>query len=373
MAEAKTAAALLEEIDLEETDAENLDLVPVPVAPVKRAPEPMTGLRKAAIFCASMGDEAISEVFRYLDEDEVQRISREIASLKQVSSEEAAEVLREFDQLMTTRSYVISGGMDYAKKLITKAYGPDTARRLLDKITRSLESTVGFEALQRIDPQQLSKLFQSEHPQTIALVLAHLDAQIAAATLRCLPETQRADIVLRMASLQSISQDVIRQISIVLDHKLKSIRNDSRQEVGGLRPVAEICNRLERDVSQKMLEQIEAVNPDLALSIRNLMMTFDDLLLVDDNGIREILQRVDKKALALALKGTSEELQARFFGNMSSKAVEMMKEEMDFMGQVRVRDVTAAQREVVEVMRELDEQGVISVTGGEGGEDGYVS
>ncbi len=372
MAEAATAAQLLEALDDDDARPSSLPVVQAGQA-MRRMTETLAGTRKAAILCASLDDEAISEVFRFLEEDEVQAISRELASLQQIPADVANDVLHEFEQLLTARNYVVTGGIDYAKRLITKAYGPETARRLLDRITRSLESTVGFDALQKIDPQQLSKLFQNEHPQTIALVLAHLEPQTAAATLRCLPEAQRADIALRMASLQSISQDVIRQISVVLDHKLKAIGSDNRQAVGGVRPVAEICNRLERDVAQKMLEEIEAGNPDLALAIRNLMMTFDDLLLVDDLGIREMLQRVDKKVLALALKGTTPELQSRFFSNMSSRAVEMMKEEMDFMGQVKVKDVTGAQREIVDIMRELEEQGVINLGGGEGGEDGYVS
>jgi flagellar motor switch protein FliG len=372
MAEAATAAQLLEALDDDDKRPSSLPVAQTGQA-MRRLTETIAGTRKAAILCASLDDEAISEVFRFLEEDEVQAISRELASLQQIPAELANDILYEFEQLLTARNYVVTGGIDYAKRLITKAYGPETARRLLDRITRSLESTVGFDALQKIDPQQLSKLFQNEHPQTIALVLAHLEPQTAAATLRCLPEAQRADIALRMASLQSISQDVIRQISVVLDHKLKAIGSENRQAVGGVRPVAEICNRLERDVAQKMLEEIETGNPDLALAIRNLMMTFDDLLLVDDLGIRELLQRVDKKVLALALKGTSPELQSRFFTNMSSRAVEMMKEEMDFMGQVKVKDVTGAQREIVDIMRELEEQGVINLGGGEGGEDGYVS
>ncbi len=372
MAELATAAQMLEALEDEDARPSALPVAQAGNA-MRRMTETLAGTRKAAILCASLEDNAISEVFRFLEEDEVQAISRELASLQQIPAELAHDVLQEFEQLLIARNYVVTGGIDYAKRLITKAYGPETARRLLDRITRSLESTVGFDALQKIDPQQLSKLFQNEHPQTIALVLAHLEPQTAAATLRCLPEAQRADIALRMASLQSISQDVIRQISVVLDHKLKAIGSDNRQAVGGVRPVAEICNRLERDIAQKMLEEIEAGNPDLALAIRNLMMTFDDLLLVDDLGIRELLQRVDKKALALALKGTTPELQSRFFSNMSSRAVEMMKEEMDFMGQVKVKEVTGAQREIVDIMRELEEQGIISLGGSEGGEDGYVS
>lgn len=371
MAEVATAAQMLSAIEMEEEANATLQISPLGSA--RRLTENLSGARKAAIFCASLDGDAASEVFRYLEEEEVQIISRELASLQQIPAEIVTSVLQEFEQRLSVRDFAITGGMDYAKRLINKAYGPETARRLLDRITRSLESTVGFEALQKIDPQQLSKLFQNEHPQTIALVLAHLEAPTAAATLRCLPETQRADIALRMASLQSISQDVIRQISVVLDHKLKAIGNDNRQAVGGVRPVAEICTRLERDIAQRMLEEIEADNPDLALAIRNLMMTFDDILLLDDLAIRELLQRIDKKVLALALKGTAEELQNRFFKNMSSRAVEMMKEEMDFMGQVKVKDVTAAQREIVEIMRELDEQGVISLTGSGEGDDGYVS
>jgi flagellar motor switch protein FliG len=281
-------------------------------------------------------------------------------------------VIDEFYQLLLAQSYVTSGGVDYAKRLLVKTYGPEVAKRLLDRITRSLETTAGFDALQKVDPQQLSKLFQNEHPQTIALVLAHLDASTAAATLEYVPEAQRTDIALRMSNLQTISQDVIRRVSMVLDQKLKSVGDYSRQAVGGVRSVAEICNRLDREVSRKMLEEIETTDPELALDIRNLMVTFDDLLLIDDNGIREILQRVDKKALTLALKGTMPELQNRFFSNMSTKAVELMKEEMDYMGQVKVKDVSNAQRQVVDVLRDLDEKGVVNLSGG-APEDAYVS
>lgn len=331
----------------------------------------VNGARKAAILCLSLGDEVASEVFRQLEEDEVQEISRELAALQSVPSDVTDSIIEEFHGLLLARSFVASGGIEYAKRLLIKTFGAEVAKRLLDKITRTLESTVGFDALQKIDPQQLSKLFSSEHPQTIAVVLAHLDATTAAATLQFLPEAQRSDVAVRMASLQSISQDVIRRVSVVLDQKLMNIGNIRRQSVGGVRPVAEICNRLDRDVARKMLEEIENANPELALEIRNLMVTFDDLLLIDDIGIREILQRVDKRVLTLALKGTIPELQERFFSNMSSRAVEMMKEEMEFMGQVKLKDVSNAQREVVDILRELDEKGVISLAGGS--EEAYVS
>ncbi|MGH9945318.1 MAG: flagellar motor switch protein FliG [Pyrinomonadaceae bacterium] len=334
--------------------------------------QPMNGPRKAAILCLTLGDDVAAEIFKCLDEEEVQLISKELASLSRVTSDTVDDVIEEFQQLMIARSYVTAGGIDYAKRLLVKTFGAEVAKRLLDRITRSLESTAGFEALRKVDPQQLSKLFQNEHPQTIALVLAHLDASTAADTLQNLPEAQRPDITLRMANLQAISQDVIRRVSVVLDQKLKSVGDYSRQAVGGIRSVAELCNRLDREVARRMLEEIETQNPSLALEIRNLMVTFEDLLLIDDIGIREILQRVDKKVLTLALKGTLPELQERFFSNMSSRAVEMMKEEMDFMGQVKMKDVSNAQREIVDILRDLDDKGIISLSGSAGG-DAYVS
>ncbi|HET6975118.1 MAG TPA: flagellar motor switch protein FliG [Pyrinomonadaceae bacterium] len=342
------------------------------LASLARPSDSLNGISKAAVFCIAMGEDVASEIFKFLDEEEVQLISRELSALSRVSSEIADDVVEEFHQLLVAQSYVASGGVDYAKRLLFKAYGPETSKRLLEKMTRSLESTAGFEALQRVDPQQLSKLFQNEHPQTIAVVLAHLDASRAAATLEYIPEAQRTDIVLRMSNLQAISQDVVRRISMVLDQKLKTVGPDNRQSVGGIRSVAEICNHLDREVTRGMLEEIEANQPNLALEIRNLMISFDDLLLIDDAGIREILQKVDKKVLGLALKGTVPDLQNKFFSNMSSKAVELMKEEMDYMGQVKLKEVSAAQRQVIDVVRELDEKGIVNLSGG-GGDEVYVS
>lgn len=354
--------------------AEAMQAMPIRLASSGRRPsDALSGPCKAAIFCVALGEDVASEIFRFLEEDEVQVISRELTNLPRIASDTADDVIEEFHQLLLAQTYVASGGVDYAKRLLVKTYGPEIAKRLLDKITRSLETTAGFEALQKVDPQQLSKLFQNEHPQTVALVLAHLDASTAASTLEYVPEAQRTDIALRMSNLQAISQDVIRRVSMVVDQKLKSVGDYSRQAVGGVRSVAEICNRLDREVSRKMLEEIETTNPELALEIRNLMVTFDDLLLIDDPGIREILQRVDKKALTMALKGTMPELQNRFFSNMSTKAVELMKEEMDYMGQVKVKDVSNAQRQIVDVLRDLDEKGVVNLSGSGGGEDAYVS
>jgi flagellar motor switch protein FliG len=341
--------------------------------PPARQPEKVSGARKAAILCLTLGEEVAAEVFKYLDEAEVQKVSKELALLRDVPVETSDNVMQEFQQMLLVRSYVSMGGVDYAKRLLVKSFGAESAKRMLDKVLHAIESPVLFEALQKVDPPQLAKLFQAEHPQTIAAVLAHLDASIAAQTIHNLPESQRSEIALRMASLQTVSQDVIRRIAAMMDQKLASIANLQRTTVGGVRAVADICNRLDRDLQSQMLEEIEVSDPTLAVEIRNLMLTFEDIMLLDDIGIREILQLVDKKVLALALKGTMVKLQERFFSNMSQRAVEMMKEEMDFMGQVKMRDVTAAQREIVEIMRQLEDQGVINISGGGAKEDEYVS
>lgn len=358
-------------IDIENEVLEAADSTTGTLAPVE--PEAgLSGAKKAAILCLSLGEEAASNLFKFLDEDEIQLLSKELALLPNVKSEIADSVLEEFNQLMLARSYVTMGGVDYAKRLLVKSFGAETAKRLTGKIMHSLESPANFDALQKTDPQQLAKLFQAEHPQTVAVVLAHLEAGTAATVLQQLPENKRGNIVLRLASLQTVSQDVVKRISQVLNQKLTSVNGMNRSSVGGVRAVAEICNRLDRETMRLMLEEIEAGNSALSLEIRNLMVTFEDLLLIDDVGIREILQRVDKKVLALALKGTLPELQDRFYSNMSGRAVEMMKEEMDFMGQVKLKDVTGAQREIVEVLRLLDEQGVVSLSGS-GGADEYVN
>jgi flagellar motor switch protein FliG len=333
----------------------------------------VSGARKAAIFCLSLGEDAASEVFKHLGEDEVQLVLKELASLPNVKSDVVNHIIEEFNQLLVARNYVTSGGVEYAKRLLNKSFGSETAKRLTDKAVLAADSPANFEALKKTDPQQLVKLFQNEHPQTIAVVLAYLDPTTAADVIRQMPDDVRADVMLRLASLQTVSHDVVKRISTVFNQKLTSVSSIGRTSVGGIRSVAEICNRLDKEAMRSLLEQMEGTNPELSLEIRNLMVTFEDILLVDDVGIREIIQKVDKKVLALALKGTVAELQDRFYTNMSGRAVEMMKEEMDFMGQVKLKDVNGAQREIVEVLRELDEQGVISLGGGGGDSDEYVS
>ena len=331
----------------------------------------LSGAQKAAVLMVTLGDDTAANIFKYLEEDEIQTISREIAITKHVQPEVAEEVMEEFHTMSQARSYISQGGIEYAKKLLIKSVGPEVARKIIDRLVKALESSAGFTSLERANPQQLSKFIQNEHPQTIALILAHLNASQAAELISSLPEALRSDVAMRMASLQEISPEVVRRISMILEQKLEALGTFATEAYGGVRAVAELFNRMDRTTGRSVLEKIETENPQLAASIRDLMFVFDDILLIDDTGIAEILKRADRKVLTIALKGTSEELQNQFFRNMSTRAVELIKEEMEFMGPVKLKDVEKAQHEIVEIVRQLEEEGVISIGGG-GGED-YVS
>lgn len=331
----------------------------------------LSGAQKAAVLMVTLGDDTASNIFKYLEEDEIQTIAREIASTKHVQPEVAEEVMEEFHTMSQARSYISQGGIEYAKKLLIKSVGPEVARKIIDRLVKALESSAGFTSLERANPQQLSKFIQNEHPQTIALILAHLNASQAAELITSLPEALRSDVAMRMASLQEISPEVVRRISLILEQKLEALGSFATEAYGGVRAVAELFNRMDRNTGRAVLEKIETENPQLAASIRDLMFVFDDILLIDDTGIAEILKRADRKVLTIAMKGTSEELQNQFFRNMSTRAVELIKEEMEFMGPVKLKDVEKSQHEIVEIVRQLEEEGVISIGGG-GGED-YVT
>lgn len=331
----------------------------------------LSGAQKAAVLMVTLGDDTAANIFKYLEEDEIQTISREIAITKHVQPEVAEEVMEEFHTMAQARSYISQGGIEYAKKLLIKSVGPEVARKIIDRLVKALESSAGFTSLERANPQQLSKFIQNEHPQTIALILAHLNASQAAELISSLPEALRSDVAMRMASLQEISPEVVRRISMILEQKLEALGSFATEAYGGVRAVAELFNRMDRNTGRAVLEKIETENPQLAASIRDLMFVFDDILLIDDTGIAEILKRADRKVLTIAMKGTSEELQNQFFRNMSTRAVELIKEEMEFMGPVKLKDVEKSQHEIVEIVRQLEEEGVISIGGG-GGED-YVT
>jgi len=333
--------------------------------------ESVKGMRKAAVLCVLLGEDVSSTLFRNLWEDEIENLSKEISQLSNIPSELSDAVLEEYHNLVLAKQYISTGGIEYTKKVLNKALGSEGSRRVIDKVTKSLESSVGFNALGRTDPQLLSRFIQNEHPQTIALIISHLNPFHGAELLTSLPEPIRPDIVMRMANLGEISPEIVKRISLLLSQKMNTLGSMGGEASGGTRAVAELVNKMDRPAGRAILEKIANENPELALAIRNLMLVFEDLMLVDGPGVREVLQRVDKKTLTVALKGTTEDLQTHVFKNMSQRAVEMMKEDMDALGPVRIRDVEKAQHEVVEVIQKLEEEGVLSVRGAGAGDE-YV-
>ena len=327
----------------------------------------MSGLKKAAVVTLLLGEDATSEVFRYLSEEEIERLAREMATLGSIQQETSEKVLEEFHHTLVAAEFVTKGDLNNARRLLVRTLGEQGAQRVMDRILRSLNSTAGFASLEKADPEQLSKFILGEHPQTIALILAHLNPSNAAHLVTQLPDSIRADVLTRMASLDDISPDVVSRISTVIEQRLKTLGGPSREQHGGVRAVAELFNQLERNISAPVLEAIEGEKPELAVAIRNLMFVFEDFIHIDDNGIREIVQRADKKALTVALKGASEEIRERFFKNMSKRAADMIREEMEVLGAIRLRDVEKSQQEIVAIARKLEEEGII-VTGAASGE-----
>ncbi len=329
--------------------------------------EIFSGLRKAAIAIVTLGDEVAAEVFRYLNEEEIQSLGREISKLSRVTPEQAERVLQEFHEMSMAQDYLMSGGVEYAKRVLNSAFGEDRARNIIDRVLKSLGNEIPtFDSLQKADPQQVAKFIQSEHPQTIALVLSHLNSTSAAGMLMALQPEVRGDVARRMANLDQISPEIVRRIASILEQKLKSLGQFSRESYGGVPAVAEMFNRLESNAGQELLGQIEELDDELGEAIRNLMFVFEDMLLIDSMGMREILSRVDKNTLTLALKGTSEKLQEHFFDNMSERGAAMLQEDMEVLGPVKIRDVEAGQQQVIAVVRTLESEGVISLKGAVG-------
>ncbi len=334
------------------------------IANTARAATMIPGIRKAAITLVALGDDVAAEVFKVLEEPEVEALGKEISRLATVTTEQAEAVMEEFHQMTTAREYMVKGGVDYAKKLLNQAFGSDHARRIIDRLVKSLGSeTTGFDALQKADPQQVAKFIQSEHPQTIALMLSHLNSTSAAAMLLALPAELRTDVSMRMATLDQISPEIVTKIAKIVDQKLKALGEFSRESYGGVKAVAELFNRLDSHASREILEQMEERESALSEAIRNLMFVFEDLLLIDPAGLREILSRVDKKTLAIALKGTSEQLRQHFFANMSERGADMMREDMEAMGPVKIREVEQSQQQIVAIVRQLESEGVLSLKG----------
>lgn len=335
--------------------------------PEKESVQRYSGPQKAAVLMVTLGEELSGLVLKHLEEDEVAAIGKEVARIPTITAADAEGILDEFYQMSMAQDYVLKGGIEYARKMLVNAFGPEMATRILDRLVKLLgHDTASFDALQKADPQQLAKFIHSEHPQTIALILSHLGSSQAAGSLFSLPPEIRADVALRMANLEQISPDIISKIAGIIGQKLKALGELSRESYGGVRAVAEMFNRLDSATSKEILDTIEAQDPNLAETIRHLMFVFEDLLLIDQNGIKEILARVDRKLLTVALKGTSDQLKNHFMQSMSQRGAEMLREDMEALGPVKIKEVEAAQQQIIAVVRQLEAEGVLSLKGAVG-------
>ena len=324
----------------------------------------LTPAQKAAILSMILKDDSSSKVLVHLSKQEIESISKEIVFMKSIGPDIIRDVIDEFYKLIKAKEYISVGGLDYAKELLNKTLGPDEARKIIDKLVKIMQSSYGFEFLNNIDPKQLVKIIQNEHPQTIAIILSHLDQSTAAEVLAQLPKELQSDITLRIASLDKVSPAVIKHVSEVLEGKMENI-SSTNIELGGVRKVSEVINRMSRAESKTLIESIAENNPELAGQIRDMMFVFEDIIKLNDTDIQELLKHIDKKDLVMSLKGSTEEISEKFFSNMSSRAGDTLKEEIEFLGAVKVKNVEMAQKMIVDVVRKLDEEGVISIGGGE--------
>ena len=333
--------------------------------------ENLSGIRKAAILLVLLGDEAASLVYRNLPEEDLQILTEEISELQYISPETGAQILQEYYRLTVTEEYLAQGGSDYARTLLVKAFGEDGAKHLLQQVASYQEArATNLDSLRRADPQQLVMFVEGEHPQTIALVLAHLGLKPASDILLLLPEKTRAEVVRRLAEMHQFSPEMVQKISVVLNKKLKALGEQNRRAYGGIKAVSEMLNQVEPGTVKTILETIEQDDPKLALSIRNLMFTFEDFLSVPESSMRELLSHLDKKTLAVALKGSSEDMKNHVFKTMSSRASQMLKEDMEALGPVRSREVATAQQEIVQQARKLEADGKLTLKSF--GDDAYV-
>ncbi len=315
---------------------------------------------KISILLLQLGEEATSAVFSNMDVESITNVSKYIASAKTIDRAVATAILEEFHAIFQSGQYITSGGMEYARELLYRTLGPDEAKKVLEKLSKSMQNTQNFAYLSKIKPQQLSDFITHEHPQTIALILAHMDATEAADTLQFFSDDLRSEVAMRMAKLGDISPSVIKRVSAVLESKLESLAS-YKVEVGGTRAVADIFNRLGTKSSKSTLATIEQVDEELATLIKEMMFTFEDMVSLDKNAITEILKSVDKGDLMLGLKSSPDELKEKFFSAMSERARDAFEEEMQFLGAVKMKDVEGAQRKIVEVVNQLAEAGTIQM------------
>ncbi|HEX4054040.1 MAG TPA: flagellar motor switch protein FliG [Tepidisphaeraceae bacterium] len=330
----------------------------------------LSGVRKSAILLLSLTQEQAAEILKRLPPEAVEEVSREIAGLGDIAIDTRKEIFGEFYNLALANAYLSEGGLEYAKALIRKSLSDDDANRVIKQVTQQVQTTP-FSFLQKAESENLLTFIQDEHPQTIALILAHLPPQKASEILVGLPSQKQIEVVKRVANMEQTNPEVIKEVERGLEHRLSDIVSQTFEKAGGVDTVAEILNLADRSTEKGIMEGLEAEDPDLVEQIRRLMFVFEDILLVNDKGIQSVLKEVDNEELALALKTASEELKQKIFKNMSERAAQLIQEDMQYMGPVRVSDVEAAQQKIVDIVRRLEDAGEIIIAG-RGGEKEMV-
>ncbi len=324
----------------------------------------LSGVQKAAIILIALGPAESASILRHVPEDEADAIARAVADFDTATPEQLKYAFEDFERLTVSHGLMTNGGTDYAHKLLIEAYGLEMATRLIDHVHKAARpDSITFENFRRVDPQQLAKFIQDEHPQTIALILSNLEAGQAATLLSSLPGETRAEVATRMADLDQISPEVVRNIASVIDQKLRNLGELSREAVGGIRAVANMFNRLDPNTCSQMLEAVEKDNPPLFENIRRFMFVFRDLEDLDVPSIRALMSRVERNTLLVAMKGADESLRRKFLSTQSQRGSEMMAEELSNLGPVRLKDVDAAQQQTITVAREMEKEGLISLSG----------
>ncbi len=330
--------------------------------------EELTNAQRAAILLVALGDKVSPAVLKILTENEIELLTLEIANIRDIPPDIEEKILKDASTIMMAQNYISQGGVDYARDLLEKALGRDRTNDILKRLEGSLQTT-GFGMLRNIDPKQLINFIQNEHPQTISLIMTQLPSQSAAAILSDLPSEVQADVSFRIATMEKISPDVINELEVMLERQFEDVGTGDLSFSGGAKTIAEILNLVEASAEKGIMETMESENPDLASEIKNLMFVFEDIILLDNRSIQRILKEVETKDLAIALKAASEEVKGKIFTNISERVASMIKEEMEFMGPMRLSDVEAVQQKIVEVIRRLQDEGQIIITGRGGKEE----
>ena len=327
----------------------------------------LSGVQKSAILLIALGPEKSSAIFKNLKEDEIETLTLEIANTRSVSPQVKEEVLEEFYEVCLAQQYISEGGISYAKDLLEAALGPDKAKEVISKLTVSLQVRP-FEFIRKTDVSQLLNFIQEEHPQTIALILAYLPVHQAAQIISSLPSDKQADVAKRIAEMDRTAPDIIHEVERVLEKKFESLANQDYTIVGGVDAIVEILNAVDRGTERHILETLEIEEPELADEIRRKMFVFEDILSLDDRAIQRVLRDVDNNDLAIALKNANEEVQNVIFNNLSKRLAAMIREDMEFMGPVRLKDVEEAQQKIVNIVRKLEDSSEIVISRGGGDE-----